>query len=95
MSSGEVLLSTQDVEGAVSDPVSVDEASASRRRRGRGSFLYRKNELYCDRVDDGSVADYNFSSEDEDTRFNALEDESGTVRNCQYLNFYVFYPFFF
>ncbi|XP_020572813.1 coiled-coil domain-containing protein R3HCC1L [Phalaenopsis equestris] len=84
MSSGEALLFAQNVEGAVSDILRVDEPSASRRRRGRGSFLYRKNELYCDQVDDCPAAGYNFSSEDEDARFSPLEDESRTLRNSKY-----------
>ncbi|KAI0494485.1 hypothetical protein KFK09_024623 [Dendrobium nobile] len=84
VSSVDVLFSAQDGEGAASDLLRVDEPCTSRRRRGRGSFLYRKNELYCDQVDDGAVADYNCSSEDEDARFDSLEDKYGTIRNTKY-----------
>ncbi|KAL0908341.1 hypothetical protein M5K25_022830 [Dendrobium thyrsiflorum] len=84
VSSGDVLFSAQDGKGAASDLLRVDEPCTSRRRRGRGSFLYRKNELYCDQVDDGAVADYNCSSEDEDARFDSLEDKYGTIRNTKY-----------
>lgn len=58
------------------------ETDVPARRRGRGSFLYRTNELYSDQVDDADLVDHD--SEVRDTSASSSLEESGTVRNKQF-----------
>ncbi|KAK8951006.1 hypothetical protein KSP39_PZI004625 [Platanthera zijinensis] len=66
-------LSLPPADTAESEPPNADEPDAPARRRGRGSFLYRTNELYSDR-----------DSEVQDAGINSSPEDSETARNQQY-----------
>ncbi|PKA47016.1 hypothetical protein AXF42_Ash011690 [Apostasia shenzhenica] len=82
-SSGEVLFSAGQEEAAGLDTSWMVAPSGAPRRRGRGSFLYRKDGLYSDQVDNGTMFD-NSGSEDEEASAHTTDEKARTDGNLRY-----------
>ncbi|KAG0502231.1 hypothetical protein HPP92_002303 [Vanilla planifolia] len=83
-SSGEVLLSAQHEKESASVPSKVCEVTANPRRRGRGSFLYKRNQLYSDQPHE-IMEDRNIGCEDKEASTKPAEDvDSRTIGNLRY-----------